>query len=79
MSYYNNNSKTSVGVILGLLLGLIGLIIGLCIYPTDSYERSSFLKGWAIAFVISIILSVIFYFVGYSYLLAILETYPYYY
>ena len=57
--------KTGIGVVLALFLGIIGLIIGLLLYPSDSVERSTFLKGWIITFVITFIaefiLGIIFY------------------
>ncbi len=55
----NGESKTALGVVLGLFLGLIGLIIGLCMFPSGSEERSTFLKGWGITFAISVILSIV--------------------
>lgn len=67
----SEQSKTWIGVLLGLFLGIIGLIIGLCIYPNNSLERSSFIKGWSITFVITIILSIIVYFACYTYILNI--------
>ncbi len=55
----HQTSKTIVGVILGLLLGLIGLVIGILMYPSNTVARRTFLKGWIIAFVISVIGSII--------------------
>ena len=55
-----NNSKTSIGVVLGLFLGLIGLIIGLLLYNNENESRQTFIKGWAIGFVVSIVLVFIF-------------------
>lgn len=43
-----STSKTGIGVLLALFLGVIGLIIGLCLYPSNTYERQTFLKGWGI-------------------------------
>ena len=48
----SGESKKTVGVLLGIFLGLIGLIIGICLYPTNSYERKTFIQGWGIAFAI---------------------------
>lgn len=56
----NNNSKQSVGIVLGLFLGLIGLIIGLLLYNNENESRQTFIKGWAIGFVVSIVLVFIF-------------------
>ena len=53
--------KTGVGVLLGLFLGIIGLIIGLLLYPANSIERSTFIKGWVGAFIVEIIIVVIIY------------------
>ena len=69
-------SKTVVGVLLGLFLGLIGLIIGVCLYPSGSEERSTFIKGWIIAFVIGAIVSLII-LIGYGSMLAELLPYMY--
>ncbi len=49
----SGESKKTLGVLLGIFLGLIGLIIGICLYPTNSYERKTFIQGWGIAFAIS--------------------------
>ena len=57
----SGESKTGIGALLGIFLGLIGLIIGLCMYPNDSIERKTFMKGWAIAFIISAVLCIILY------------------
>ena len=60
-SYEVGESKKGIGVLLGLFLGLIGLIIGLCLYPANTEERSTFLKGWVLAFVIEIIAIIFLY------------------
>lgn len=39
-----NESKTGIGVVLGLFLGIIGLIIGICIYPEGTVARKTFIK-----------------------------------
>ena len=49
-------SKTAIGVLLSLFLGLIGLIIGICLYKEGTRERSTFIKGWLITFIVSIII-----------------------
>ena len=54
-------SKTVIGVLLGVFLGLIGLIIGLLLYPANTIERSTFIKGWVGAFVVEIIAVIIIY------------------
>lgn len=45
-------SKVWVGVLLGLFLGLIGLLIGFAMYPSGSFERQTFVRGWGIAFAV---------------------------
>ena len=61
-SSLNGNPKTLLGVVLCLTLGLLGLIIGLCMYPSGSVERETFVRGWVSMFVslfaILVILSV---------------------
>ena len=52
-------SKTVVGVLLCLFLSVIGLVIGLLLYTSDTYERSSMLKGWLKCFIVQIVLGVI--------------------
>lgn len=52
-------SKKGIGFLLGFFLGIIGLIIGICMYESDSTERKTFIKGWLIAFIIGMVLSVI--------------------
>lgn len=52
-------SKTIVGVLMCLFLSLVGLIIGLLLYPANTYERESFLKGWTKTFIVTIILSIV--------------------
>lgn len=58
----SGESKTGLGVVLGIFLGLIGLIIGLCMYPAETIERKSFIKGWGIAFGVSLAIVLILYF-----------------
>ena len=58
MSDYNN-SKTGLGVVLCLFLGLLGLIIGVCMYPSGSYERQTFVKGWLTTLVVEIVLVIV--------------------
>lgn len=55
----DNESKTTIGVLMGLFLGIIGLIIGLCLYKEGTYARKTFFKGFWIAFGISIAVSII--------------------
>ena len=59
-------SKTAIGVVMGLFLGLIGLLIGMCMYPADTNARKTFVKAWGITFGVSmaagVILGIILYF-----------------
>ena len=52
-------SKTTEGVLMALFLGVLGLIIGLLIYPSNSYERQTFLSGWTKTFVVMLIIGVL--------------------
>ena len=52
-------SKKGLGFLLGFFLGIIGLIIGICMYDSASTERKTFVKGWTIAFIIGISISII--------------------
>ena len=54
----DGESKTGAGFLMGLFLGIIGLIIGICIYPSESKERKTFVDGWITSFIISIIIGV---------------------
>ena len=56
-----NVSKTGIGVLLGLFLGIIGLVIGICLYPTGTIARKTFLKAWGITFGICVAVIIIFY------------------
>lgn len=55
----NNESKTGIGVLMGLFLGLIGLLIGICLYKEGTVARKTFFKGFWIAFGISMAISII--------------------
>lgn len=53
--------KTGIGVLLSLLLGCIGLLIGICLYPSQTIARKTFIKGWLTTFIVEVIvLAVIF-------------------
>ena len=52
-------NKHTTGVWLSLLLGPIGLIIGSLIY-TDGNERYTFIEGWIVGYLASVILGLIF-------------------
>ena len=54
-----NRSKNTEGVLMALFLGVLGLIIGLLIYPSNSYERQTFLSGWTKTFVVTLIICVL--------------------
>ena len=64
--------KTGMGALLGVFLGIIGLIIGLCLYPSETIERKTFLKGWGIAFAITVVVVIILYFAAVATLLGAL-------
>ncbi len=69
-----STSKVGVGVVLALFLGIIGLIIGLLLYPNASYERKTFLKGWAWTYGVVIALAVFIFIIYYIVLLSALST-----
>lgn len=71
----SGESKTGLGALLGVFLGIIGLIIGLCMYPAESVERKTFIKGWGIAFAISVGVLFIIYFAMGASILGALATY----
>ena len=58
-----DDSKEGLGVVMALFLGLIGLIIGVCLYPSGTNARKTFMHGWlltyGIAFGIVIIIGII--------------------
>ena len=68
-------SKKGIGIVMGLFLGLIGLIIGLLLYPNETVERQTFIKGWLTAFLIGIGISVLFVII---YFFLIASYMPYY-
>lgn len=75
-----NKEKTGIGVLMGLFLGIIGLIIGIVIYPQDTIARKTFLKGWGIAFGISMCVLVVIYIIVYVSTMNAISTmydYPY--
>ncbi len=61
ITYDFDQPKTGIGIVFGLFLGFVGLIIGLCIYPSGSYARSSFVKAWTITFIIEMVLGILTY------------------
>ena len=52
-------SKTGIGVLMGLFLGIIGLIIGIVIYPEGTVARKTFIKAWLTTFLICFAIGVI--------------------
>ena len=54
-----NTSKAGIGVAMCLFLGLVGLIIGICIYPSNTVARQTFMTGFWNTVLISIILVVV--------------------
>lgn len=57
----SGESKKTMGVLMGIFLGIIGLIVGICMFPENSYERKTFIKGWGIAFAICVGVGVLIY------------------
>lgn len=55
----DKEAKTGIGVVCGLFLGLIGLIIGVLCYKEGTIARKTFMKGWGIAFGISVVAGII--------------------
>ncbi len=53
-----SHSKTAIGVLL-FFLGIIGLIVGLLLYPYNTYERKTFIKGWVGALLSLIIIIIL--------------------
>ncbi|MGN0960903.1 MAG: hypothetical protein ACI4PF_01740 [Christensenellales bacterium] len=47
-------SKKGLGVVLGLFLNILGLLFAL-LFKKGSNERKTFIKGWLIGFIISIV------------------------
>ena len=47
-------SRKGMGIFLSLILGVIGLVIGLLMYDDTCGERSTFIRGWVIGFIIQI-------------------------
>lgn len=71
----HDNSKTGLGVVMGLFLGLIGLVIGLCLYPENTIARKTFMKAWLITFLVCVGVSIVFSIVCYSIIFSVLGTY----
>ena len=53
----DKDSKFAMGFVFALFFGLIGLFF-ISLYK-DEYERSTFVRGWVCAFIISLIISLI--------------------
>lgn len=45
-----DESKTGIGVLLGLFLGVVGLLIGICLYKEGTIARKTFVKSWLITY-----------------------------
>ena len=74
-SSLDGTPKTGLGVLLALFLGVIGLIIGICLYPADTVERKTFMKGWGVTFAISIGIIFILYMTVFASTCALLASY----
>lgn len=57
--YKEDGSKKGFGFLLGFFLGLIGLLIGVCMYPSGSERRETFVKGWLTSWFVGIGLGVL--------------------
>lgn len=57
--YQSAESKTGLGFLCGLFLGLIGLIIGLCLYPSNTTERETFIRGWGWSLLVGFVVGII--------------------
>ena len=76
----NNQSKTGIGVVMALFLGVIGLIIGICLYPSGTIARKTFVKAWIWTFVIGAAIVLIIYFIAIGAAVdAVNDSYYYYY
>ena len=73
-----NESKTGIGIAMGLFLGLIGLIIGIAIYPTKTLARNTFIKGWVVTFAISITICILIAVIMFSSILSLYGSTTYY-
>lgn len=54
-----NESKTGIGVLMGLFFGLIGFIIGVAIYPEGTVARKTFVKACLIVYLIRLAVTII--------------------
>ena len=54
----NNESKSVIGVIMAFFLGILGLVIGVLMYPADTVARKTFVKAWAITWLVFIVVTV---------------------
>lgn len=52
------NSRTIIGIVVGLFGNLLGLL-GLFIWPKETKDRETYIKGWLIGFIISTVVAVI--------------------
>lgn len=68
----HQTSKTGIGVLLALVLGLIGLVIGLLLYPSNTVARNTFIKGWAITFIISFAVGILFVILYFAFVFSLL-------
>lgn len=71
-------SKKGLGILAGIFLGLIGLLVGICLFPANSVERKTFIKGWAIAFAITFVATLVLTIVGIVGASCLMSSYYYY-
>ena len=68
-------SKKGIGVVMALFLGIIGLIIGICMYPSGTTARETFIKGWVTTFIITIVIGVLIAVIGSACIANLLGSY----
>ena len=72
--YVPNHNKHTMGILMGLFLGLIGLIIGVCIFPEGTTERSTFVGGWTMGFLIDCVIGLLAFIVYFVYFGKLMDT-----
>ena len=56
----DGESKAGIGCLFCLFLNLIGLIIGICMYPSGTKDRETFVRGWLTTFFVCIAIVIVF-------------------
>lgn len=75
----NSNNKFWLGFFSALIATVITFVVGMIIYKDDDEKFRTFMKGWAIGFAISLVLSIICFVIFCSALaqIPLPEGYPY--